>query len=335
MNIKKKKNIVNIILLLLIGVVGVTFSYFGMTSSFKNVFKTEPFNSQVTEVFESPENWTPGTTTAKEIYATNTSNVDAKVRIKYTEKWVSANGTEMSLEQDGNRAAIINLANTSDWTLNGDYYYFNEVLKPGETTTSFMESVTFNPLIEAGVECVTENNHSVCTSTGDGYDGATYTLAITIEMYQADMTFEEAEEEEEVATEPYLSITSSSATVAAGEEITLTIAANALPVPTDGSDEGFGSINLLVNYDATKFTLVSSTATQGSEVPNKTDGEINTIVSTTSGGITGEFYQIVLKALDDVVVGDTDITVSSLECWASDAVTEISLKEAVTTITVN
>ena len=193
-NSKKKRNILAVVLVALVGVIGITFAYFSTTSTFKNLFKTPPFNVTVYEIFESPDNWTPGMTTPKEVYATNNSDVNVGVRISYVEEWIAADGSELPLEQDGNRAAIINLANTSDWTEDEGYYYYNELLGPGETTSSFMESVTFNPEIVSTYTCTTnEEGHSECTSTGTGYDGATYTLTITIEMYQDGYVFEEEE----------------------------------------------------------------------------------------------------------------------------------------------
>ena len=52
------------------------------------------------------------------------------------------------MSQGNNRAAIINWANTSDWTTvteNGvEYKYYNYKLAPGEVTSTLLDSVTFN-----------------------------------------------------------------------------------------------------------------------------------------------------------------------------------------------
>ena len=178
-------NIALLILIVAIGMVGVTVAYFSVTSSFSNVFTTPEFNTTIYEEFTSPDNWMPGTTTPKAVYATNNSNVDVIVRAKYSEEWIAADGNELSLEQDGNRAAIINLVNDEDWVKSDEYFYYTKDLKPGETTSSFMESVTFNPEITSTYNCfVNEEGHNECTSTGTGYDGATYKLTIIIEMAQ-------------------------------------------------------------------------------------------------------------------------------------------------------
>ena len=153
----------------------------------------------------SPDNWLPGDTTVKTITATNTGNVDEAVRIFFTEGWTPANSgstlngcihedgtksthtTQSELETD-ERVAILNLANTSDWTKVGDYYYYNYKLAPGDSTTSFLESVTFNSKTKLSDTCTETVNEGVktitCNSSGDDYDNATYILTLTIETVQ-------------------------------------------------------------------------------------------------------------------------------------------------------
>lgn len=184
----KKNNIPLFALLLLaiVGVVGVTIAYFTSTTSFENVFKTSPYSTEVTEEFTSPTNWIPGTTTPKTVFAKNTGDVPVAVRVSYEEEWISSNGTTLPLVQGGKTAAIINLANTSDWTLDNGYYYYGKKLTKGQSTTTFMESVTFNKDIVADVTCTPNGNVTTCTSSGNGYDGATYTLTIKVETVQFD-----------------------------------------------------------------------------------------------------------------------------------------------------
>ena len=184
LNTRKKRNLFAVALLIVLGLVGLTFAYFSTTSTFKNLFKVEPFNTTVYEVFESPESWTPGTTTPKEVYATNNSKFNVGVRVSYEEKWVAADGTELPLFQDGNKAAIINLSNLDEREESNGYYYYYKLLEPNETTSSFMESVTFNPQVVGTYTCTRVDNVDTCESTGTGYDGATYTLTIKVEMYQ-------------------------------------------------------------------------------------------------------------------------------------------------------
>ncbi len=184
---KNNKSIVAIIAVLaILAVVGGTLAYYTSSQSFDNIFRTKPYSTKFEEVFESPNDWTPGTTTSKEVFATNTGEVDVAVRVSFTEEWVSANGTTLSGTQGANKAAIINLANTSDWTKVGDYYVYNRKLTNGQRTSSFLESVTFNENITADVTCTEVGTTKNCVSSGNGYDGATYTLRVTIETIQYD-----------------------------------------------------------------------------------------------------------------------------------------------------
>ena len=174
--------------LILLGI-GVTFAYYTSSADFENEFNTALYQTQATETFESPDNWMPGDTTPKTLTIKNTGNVNVKARVCLTEEWTSHNGDTLPLEQNGNKAAIINLANTSDWTYRLGCYEYNDVLEPNDTTSSFMESVTFNSLIEADLTCTTNtvgnSTTRSCTSSGNGYDNATYTLTLRAETVQA------------------------------------------------------------------------------------------------------------------------------------------------------
>ena len=198
---KNRKPLIALLVVVIIGVIGFTLAYFSDSITIGNEFKTKEYGTSVTEVFESPDNWTPGTETPKTVVATNTGNVDEAVRISYTEKWVAADRTtELSgwVDEDGNvtdhaeelatdeRAAIINFDNESDWTLNDGYYYYKYKLEPNESTSSLIESVTFNSIVQSDSNCKTVENTTTCTSTKKGYDGAIYTLTFTIESVQYD-----------------------------------------------------------------------------------------------------------------------------------------------------
>ena len=112
--IKSKKSLVALLLVAVLGIVGATIAYFTSTDTFENLFGTKPYSMEVVETFESPDDWTPGTTTNKTVVATNKGDVEAAVRVSYTESWVDANGDPLSLTDSAtptpNRAAIINFA---------------------------------------------------------------------------------------------------------------------------------------------------------------------------------------------------------------------------------
>ena len=176
--------------LLLIGIVGFTIAYFSDNYTFDNLFTSAIYQTTATETFTSPENWMPGDTTPKTVSVTNTGNIPVKVRISLSEHWESHNGDTLSGYQNNEKVALINLDNTDEWTKQGRFYYYNDELGPNETTSSFLQSVTFNPNVLGDIVCVENGAKRTCTSTGEGYDNATYTLTLHIETIQADMADE-------------------------------------------------------------------------------------------------------------------------------------------------
>ncbi len=195
MYMKNKKNLISVSLIAIIALISLTFAFFSDYIEIPNTFKTKPYKTSVIEQFVSPDNWTPGTTTTKKVYAVNEGDVDAAVRISYSEEWVSATGDILSNTINNERVVSINFANTSDWTKVGDYYYYNKKLTKDSRSSSFIESVTFNSNVPSDSSCDDENLvdedtgqktgiKKTCSSSGNGYDGATYTLTINVETIQ-------------------------------------------------------------------------------------------------------------------------------------------------------
>lgn len=190
---KKKKGLVIVGAMSVLTILGGTLAYFTTTTNVANKFKSGLYQNEIIENFESPTNWTPGTVTNKEIFVKNTGNIPMAVRASYTEKWVSANGDELSLKDlDNNQIAIIDFGN--DWVKDKDgYYYYGSkdnktLLDTNKITTSFINSVKFNEKVKASLkENVSEDGKTVTyTSTGDGYDNATYSLIVKMETVQYD-----------------------------------------------------------------------------------------------------------------------------------------------------
>jgi hypothetical protein len=190
---KNEKNNKKKVLLVLLGisivtVLGSTIAYFTTTTDIANLFKTALYQAEVKEEFISPENWTPGQTTSKNVNVTNTGSIPMSLRASYTEKWISKSGKELSLkDSNGNVVSIINF--NSDWNKDSDgFYYYGTKdnmtkLDPNETSTSFISGVTFNSnVISSLKETKSADGKTISyTSNGDGYDDATYTLTIKID----------------------------------------------------------------------------------------------------------------------------------------------------------
>ena len=185
-----KKPLMFMFLIAVVGiVVGGTLAYYSTTESFENEFNAANYVVEVEETFESPDNWSPGTTTPKEVIATNRSDMPISVRIKLTSSWEDANGDPISIyDSNGNKAAIINFTDgyKDKWTYIDGYYYYLEPLDVDETTTSLLESVTFNPDIEGEQtkNCQTSNGITRCFTTFSDYAGGKYTLQVDIETCQ-------------------------------------------------------------------------------------------------------------------------------------------------------
>ncbi len=190
---KKRRKVLTVLGISLVTALGSVLSYFTTSSNFINLFKTAIYQNKIVEVFESPDNWTPGTTTEKTIKVTNTGSIDMAVRASYTEKWVSKNGAELPLKDTNNN--VVSVINFNDgWTKASDgYYYYGskdnmKVLSPNQTSTSFISGVTFNSDVVSTLnENISADGKTITyTSTGDGYDNATYTLTVKIDTIQYD-----------------------------------------------------------------------------------------------------------------------------------------------------
>ena len=91
---KKNKSLIIILLILVVGVIGLTLAYFANTANITNEFKSKEYGTTVTEEFTSPDNWLPGSTEPKTLTVTNSGQVDEAVRVSYTESWTSKNSNE-------------------------------------------------------------------------------------------------------------------------------------------------------------------------------------------------------------------------------------------------
>ena len=192
-NSKNKKKLLVVGALGMLTVLGGTLAYFTTTTNIVNKFKTGLYQNKIVEEFVSPTNWTPGTVTEKTVKVTNSGDIPMAVRASITEKWVSASGKELSLKDSNNNVASI-IEFGDEWTKDNDGFYYygtkekKTVLDAGAETTSFIKSVKFNENIKATLkESVSSDGKTVTyTSSGDGYDNATYTLTVRIDTVEYD-----------------------------------------------------------------------------------------------------------------------------------------------------
>lgn len=127
-----------------------TSAYFTAEEKAHNVITTGGIDIELTEwmeeengsrvPFENVEGIMPGTEVSKIPMIENTGEADAYIRIKVEKQFVGPNG---ELNED---VISVNY-NTTDWTEQNGYFYYNEVLKPGETTKPVFTTVTFDKLM--------------------------------------------------------------------------------------------------------------------------------------------------------------------------------------------
>ncbi len=190
---KKKLLIILSLLLLTVTAFGTTIAYFTTTSTFNNEFSSKPYSTKMTENFTSPDNWTPGTTTDKTVNVENTGGIPIAVRVRFEEKWTDSDGNDLPLQIEVNgemeNVAILNFKDgyEGSWILRDGWYYYRTDVNPLGVTDNLLESVTFNPNASILNDCIRNESGITCSSTGKGYDDATYVLTVTIETVQADM----------------------------------------------------------------------------------------------------------------------------------------------------
>ena len=192
---KSKKPLVAIVLVVLFGLIGGTIAYYQTNDSFSNVFNSGKYVITTEEEFESPPDWTPGDKTPKEVTVKNEGTVDAAVKVCFEESWKDENGNPLSLvDQNNEPYSILDFDSNYKryWRkdCNANCYYYYTSLKPNEETEKILESVTFNPVADLGLDmnCVTDQvtHKTTCTSEENGYSGGKYTLKINIETVQYD-----------------------------------------------------------------------------------------------------------------------------------------------------
>ena len=172
-------------LLIIVGLIGISLAFFIDEFKLPISFAKQQYNDVTNIKFESPNNWTPGTTTKQEIKYKNKEEVPLAIRISIEEKWISKNGNELGLTlSDGTKATILKI-NNKDWELIDGFYYYKKKLNKGETTSNFIESITFNNNVNYEFKCNLLNNKK-CSKSGDDYNDAKYKLDIYIETIKYD-----------------------------------------------------------------------------------------------------------------------------------------------------
>lgn len=182
----KKKYLIIIFIFAIILII-FTIAYFSNSSFTENVFNSKKYSTMISEAFISPSNWKPGGTVDKTFYVANTGEVDIAVRLNFSEEWIDKDENSLSNTQNNENIAILNFPNNSNWIKDGDYYYYKYALKKNNSTSTFLESVTFNEDIEYFINCNNINNKNVCKYSIGDYENSTYKLTFNVQTIQFNM----------------------------------------------------------------------------------------------------------------------------------------------------
>ena len=117
------------------GVVGGTVAYLVTnTTPVVNTFEPGYVKCVINEDFND------GDTVKENVTVTNTGNVDAFIRAAIIVTWKSGNDIVATVPENDIDYKITGLENNTKWTKVGDYYYYNEKVSPGETTSNLFDS---------------------------------------------------------------------------------------------------------------------------------------------------------------------------------------------------
>ena len=147
---KRKVLILSVLAILLAILAANTLAYFTADTTAHNVITTgnvdialnEWANEERTERFEKQIDVLPGTEVTKIVEVENIGAGSVWVRIWTNGVFLSEDGTPLD-------PGVYTLdINTADWTKQGDFYYYNRALAPGETTEPLFTTVSFNAAMD-------------------------------------------------------------------------------------------------------------------------------------------------------------------------------------------
>lgn len=190
---KNKKKILLVGGVSLVTILYASLAYFETSANVRGDIKSGLYQNEIVKEFKSSDNWVPGDVEKTKFLVTNTGNVDMAVRAFVEESWVSSDGTVLPINNENNES-VAKLTFGEGWSKadDGFYYYGDKTnltsLSKGNSTTNLIQQVQFNPDTKASLisEESSDKNVIKFSSTGKGYDNATYTLTVRLDTVQYD-----------------------------------------------------------------------------------------------------------------------------------------------------
>ena len=147
----KAKLVVVTGLILAITVLGATYAFKSHENQLTNLLKAHKVSGKIienggspgTEAGEEEFTLTPGSNVTKEVQFENTGDTAVFLRVAYAEMWTAQDGKLLTHDPS---YATPNWATAwgSEWSDGGDgWYYYNKILKAGDTTDEVLSSVSF------------------------------------------------------------------------------------------------------------------------------------------------------------------------------------------------
>ena len=169
----KKKPLIFLLVLCLLGIVGTTFAYYYTEIAIPNQFKAMTYNVTIEEEFN--DTWG----TKKVSFVNNEeTNTPVVLRINYNELWrKEVNGVKLSLDNNVNGTNVVTknwtTAFTNDFMDGGDGWYYYKKTLAAEASVQVLDSIALNESL-------------ISTSPYyDDYKAYTYELDFNFEAIQA------------------------------------------------------------------------------------------------------------------------------------------------------
>jgi len=131
------------VIVAMFNLLGTTFAWFVQTDNVKNVIESKEtrFTHQIDEDFEKPTVVDPGDTVVKAVRAENTGTLPGFVRLLVLTEIISQDGVPLPA---GPSAITYNDINTTKWIKVDNWWYYLDVLEPGEVTPNIFSGVTLS-----------------------------------------------------------------------------------------------------------------------------------------------------------------------------------------------
>lgn len=133
------------VLMAALNLVGSTFSWFTKSDRVENVIRSKErlFSFRIDEDFLEPVvPIEPGNSVEKAVRAENTGDLPGFVRLLVLTEIISADGVPLPADTS---VVTFNDVNTSEWLYVNGWWYYLDVLEPGDVTPNIFSGVTFAP----------------------------------------------------------------------------------------------------------------------------------------------------------------------------------------------